>query len=470
MPALGADMDEGTLLEWLVKPGDEVHRGDIIAVVDTAKSAIDVETFHSGTIGQLVVQPGETVPVGTVLATLTSAAAEPAPAGAPARKAGRPAARPAAARPAKPAATRPAGRTGAAGSPLVRQLAQELGIDLGTVQGTGRAGAITRSDVEKAAASRRGRATPLARRIAAELDVDLAAVTGTGPGGAVREDDVRRAAREISEPHRAGLKAPPSPAAPAPPQAAAAPVAEGAAGTAGGPAGPVRGPAPATREERARAMRLATARLMARSKREIPHYYVSNTVDMAGALTWLRDRNRALEMSDRLVPAALLLKAAAVAVRQVPELNGFWADDHFTAADAVHLGVAISLRGGGLVTPAIHDAADLPVGELMARLRDLVSRARGGRLRSSELTDATITVTNLGDQGVESVLGVIYPPQVALVGFGKIVERPWAVGGLLGVRPVANTTLAADHRATDGYTGARYLAALADLLQRPEEM
>ena len=217
-------------------------------------------------------------------------------------------------------------------------------------------------------------------------------------------------------------------------------------------------------------MRQVTARLMARSKREIPHYYLSDTIDLTRAMAWLHDRNRELEVTERIVPAALLLKAAAVAARRVPALNGYWVDDQFAPGEGVHLGVAISLRGGGLVTPAIHDAADLPPLELMNRLRDLVTRARAGRLRGSELTDATITVTNLGDQGVELVYGVIYPPQVALVGFGKVAERPVAVGGMVGARPVVIATLAADHRATDGYTGARFLTTMSDLLQRPEEM
>jgi len=184
----------------------------------------------------------------------------------------------------------------------------------------------------------------------------------------------------------------------------------------------------------------------------------------------MHERNRKLEVSERLVPAVLLLKAAALAARKAPDLNGYWLDDQFSPADAVHLGLVISLRGGGLLTPAIHDAADLRLAELMSRMRDLVTRARAGRLRGSELTDATITVTNLGDQGVESVFGVIYPPQVALIGFGKITERPVAVGGLIGVRPVVVTTLSADHRASDAMTGARYLAELSDLLQRPEEL
>ena len=166
----------------------------------------------------------------------------------------------------------------------------------------------------------------------------------------------------------------------------------------------------------------------------------------------------------------MLLKAAALAAREVPQLNGFWIDDHFVASEHVHLGVAISLRDAGMVAPAIHNADTLSIADLMAQLRDLVSRARTGRLRGSEMTDPTITVTNLGDRGVETVFGVIYPPQVALAGFGKVVGAPYAADGLLGVRSQVTATLAADHRASDGYTGARYLEAIARLLQKPEEL
>jgi pyruvate dehydrogenase E2 component (dihydrolipoamide acetyltransferase) len=470
MPALGADMDEGTVLEWLVKPGDQVRKGDIIAVIDTAKSAIDVESFFTGTVERLVIGVGQTVPVGTVLATITESPAEPTapqptgpPAGRKVPKQPRPAAprrrekKIAAAEQAHPAVPI---------SPLIRKRAHELGVDLAKLRGSGRGGAVTRADVERAGAERqrevapkppspavsRIRVTPLARRVAAELGVDLAGVTGTGPGGAVSEADVRRAV-PAGEAAPARETVPVREAAPAP-QAAQRPAAAAVrSGT-----------------ERALSMRQAIGRLMARSKREIPHYYVSNTVDMTRSLDWLHERNRELEVTERLVPAALLLKAAALAARKVPDLNGYWLDDQFSPADAVHLGLVISLRGGGLLTPAIHDAADLPLAELMSRMRDLVIRARAGRLRGSELTDATITVTNLGDQGVESVFGVIYPPQVALVGFGKVTERPVAIGGLIGVRPVVVTTLAADHRASDAMTGARYLAEISDLLQRPEEL
>jgi pyruvate dehydrogenase E2 component (dihydrolipoamide acetyltransferase) len=216
-------------------------------------------------------------------------------------------------------------------------------------------------------------------------------------------------------------------------------------------------------------MRQSIGELMARSKHEIPHYYLATTIDLGASLAWMADTNATRAVSERLLPAALLLKATALATRDVPAMNGFF-DDGFHAAAAVHLGVAVSRRGGGLVAPALHDADQLDLSALMAGLRDLVGRARAGRLRASEMADPTITVTNLGDQGVEEVFGVIYPPQVALVGFGKIAERPWACGGLLGVRPVVRATLAADHRASDGHDGARFLAAIDRLLQNPEAL
>jgi pyruvate dehydrogenase E2 component (dihydrolipoamide acetyltransferase) len=224
------------------------------------------------------------------------------------------------------------------------------------------------------------------------------------------------------------------------------------------------------RSARQLAMRQAIGALMARSKREIPHYYLSTTIDLATATSWLRARNAGQPPSEQLTAAVLLFKAAALACREVSEVNGFWLEDHFVKSEAVHLGIAISLRGGGLLAPAIHDADTLAVAELMSRLRDLVSRARTGRLRSAETRDPTITVTNLGERGVESVLGAIYPPQVALVGFGKVVDRPWAVDGMLTVRPVVTATLSADHRASDGHRGGLYLEAIDRLLQDPEEL
>jgi pyruvate dehydrogenase E2 component (dihydrolipoamide acetyltransferase) len=166
----------------------------------------------------------------------------------------------------------------------------------------------------------------------------------------------------------------------------------------------------------------------------------------------------------------MLLRAVALALREVPELNGFWIEDAFRPGPGIHLGVAVSLRGGGLIAPAIHDADRKSVDEIMTALKDLVLRARTGGLRGSELADATITVTELGDRGVETVYGIINPPQVALVGFGRIMERPWAEHGLVGARPVVVASLSGDHRATDGHRGGLFLAALDHLLQAPESL
>jgi pyruvate dehydrogenase E2 component (dihydrolipoamide acetyltransferase) len=217
-------------------------------------------------------------------------------------------------------------------------------------------------------------------------------------------------------------------------------------------------------------MRRVIAAAMARSKREIPHYYLATTIDMRKVLNWLAAENAKRPVTKRLLYSALLIRAVALAAREVPEMNGFWIDGAFRPGVGIHVGVAISLRQGGLVAPALHDVDAKPLDQLMAELLDLTTRARKGVLRGSEVADATITVTNLGDQGVESVLGVIYPPQVALVGFGRIVERPWVCAGVVAARPVMAATLAGDHRASDGRRGGRFLGTIDRLLQEPETL
>jgi pyruvate dehydrogenase E2 component (dihydrolipoamide acetyltransferase) len=316
--------------------------------------------------------------------------------------------------------------------------------------------------------------SPAARRRARELGVDADAVTGTGPGGAVTIADVERAAAQPAGARATAAAAPVAAPVAAP---AAVPAAAGAEVAAPGVAAtPAEAPRPAAPSAataaiaRQREMRRAIAAAMSRSKREIPHYYLAEPIPMARALEWLQQRNAGLPITERVLPAVLQLKAVALALARVPELNGFFRDGEFRKSDAVHAGVAISLRGGGLVAPAIHDVHSKPLDALMRDLADLVKRARAGSLRSSEMSDPTITVTNLGDQGVESVMGVIYPPQVALVGFGRVAERAWAENGWVRAMPVVTASLAADHRVSDGHRGALFLAELRERLQRPEEL
>ncbi len=459
MPSLGADMDSGTLLEWRVKPGDAVKRGDIVAVVDTSKAEIEVEIFEDGVIDELLVEEGTKVPVGTALATVRGAEA-----GAPsAAQAGTPSVP----GPSAPAKTQPAAATPPAPTPAEPVATTRTPPDATPP-------ASTPPSVSPPPASSAPphehhlRVSPLARRAAEELGVDLSAVAGSGPGGAITKDDVERAAAGGP----AAATTPPSstaaPAAGAPPTSAPSPPASAPSPPASAPSPPASPPAEPA--DRAAAMRLAIGALMARSKREIPHYYLQTQIDMSTALAWLAEENLRRPLTERLLPSALLLSATAKATAATPALNGFWVDEAFRPADGVHLGVAISLRGGGLVAPALHDADRMTLDELMAGLRDLVARARAGRLRGSEMSDPTITVTNLGEQGVDLVHGVIYPPQVALVGFGAVRERPWAVDGMIGARPIVTATLAADHRASDGHAGGRFLTLIDRELQKPEEL
>ncbi|MFF1881236.1 dihydrolipoamide acetyltransferase family protein [Pseudarthrobacter sp. NPDC058196] len=482
MPSLGADMEHGKVVEWLVKPGDYVHKGDLVAAVDTDKTVMDIESFEEGVVAEFLVDIGDTVQVGTPIARITATPAElPPPPPLTSGSISPDARSPLTANEATPAHPGAAGghpEPGAKVPPPVRHLAHTLGVDVGRLAGSGAGGEVTRADVERAAAAsgtrapepatapeaHRVRSSPLARRLAAELGVDLPAVPGTGPGGAVTEEDVLAAVPPRGRPAREPgadkpAQAPPSEARPAAPAQATEPVL---------PAAPRQEPAAAG--SRTESLRQAIGALMSRSKKEIPHYYLATTLDLAAAMAWMQAANQQRPVTARLVPSALLLKATALAAKEVPDMNGFFTRGAFQPAGAVHLGVAVALRHGGLVAPALHDADTLSLDELMEQLRGLVSRARAGRLQRAEMADPTLTVTNLGDLGVESVYGVIYPPQVAMVGFGKVLEQPWAHNGMLGIRHAAIATLSADHRVSDGLRGGRFLARIDELLQTPEDL
>ena len=426
MPSLGADMESGTIIEWKVAPGDPVTRGQIVAEVETEKANIEIEIFQTGQIGELLVPVGVEVPVGTPLATVVTASAVTSP------------------------------PTPRVTSPIVRHLARELHVDLDTVTPTGRASTITRADVERAAAGSheepsveprleptvepsvrsrpatlpqptRPRVSPRARKLAGELGIDPASLAPRQAGAAITAADLPATRPQPTRPTVA----------------------------------------PSTKPA---GLSAAVGRLMERSKREIPHYYVSDDIDMSATVSWLERTNSARPVDERILPAALLLRAVVLAAQEVPEMNGHFVGGAFVASDAVHLGVAVSLRNGGLIAPVIRDAHAHDLSSLMAAMRDVVARARSGTLRGSDVEAATITVTNLGDRGAASVFGVIIPPQVAIVGFGRVTERPWALDGMVGARPVVTATLSADHRVSHGHTGARFLAIVGRHLSKPEDL
>jgi pyruvate dehydrogenase E2 component (dihydrolipoamide acetyltransferase) len=418
MPSLGAEMEEGTVLQWYVEPGDQVEYGQIIALLDTEKAEIEMESFEIGWIDTLLVQTGETVPVGTPMATVRFEAQ--ASAERPSDSAATPAATPA-----TTPATRPAPTLAPTSPP-------------------------ERHDEPAARLDRRVRATPLARRIARQRGIELENLSGSGPDGAIVEADVLAAddglgRADSSSDSVASREASQAPSVMPSDIASAKP-------------------------DRAVRRRQVIAAAMERSKREIPHYYLATTIELTPALAWLENANVERPISERLLFPALLLKAVANAARRFPQLNGHWIDGTYQPAAAVHVGMVVSLRSGGIVVPTLRDADSRSLGELMAQLRDVVTRARVGRLRSAELSDATLAVTSLGEEGVETIYGVIYPPQVSIVGFGAIHSEVRAEGDLLGTRPVLRATLAADHRASDGQEGSRFLSAIARQLSEPEKL
>lgn len=396
-------MEEGKLIEWLVKPGDRVSRGDIVAVVETHKGAIEIEIFETGEISRLLAEPGQTLPVGAPLARLGDASAGTAPVTPEETEA-------------PPQAPMPAKAPTLAPTPAP-------------------APAVTPAPPIVPAGT--ALASPAARALAADVGIALDTVAGSGPGGAVLLSDVERHA-------------------PARPKSVAEPA----------------------REDRPKGkpgldmtqMRRAIAAAMSRAKREIPHYYLSHEIDLQSAQDWLTLQNAARTPDRRLLMGALFIRATVRALAKVPELNGRFEGEPYAGSDNVHCGLAVAMRGGGLIAPAILDAQALDADQVMQAMRDIVARTRTGRLRNSEITQGTITVSSLGENGVDALYGVIYPPQVALVGFGAPRPRPMGHEGAVELRVAVTVTLAADHRVSDGRRGALFLADIARLLQEPQSL
>jgi len=385
MPSLGADMEAGKLVEWLVKPGDTVARGDVIAVIETQKGAIEIEVFEDGTVHELTAELGDELPVGEPMAVILAQGEQPPATVAPETRA------------------RPAETTDAGPKPVPAKV------------------------VFQPEPTAQHAASPAARARARELGVDLSVINGSGPGGAIILSDVEQAQpRDIEQPSRPG--------------------------------------------SRAEEMRKVIAAAMTRSKTTIPHFYLSQTMDVQPAIDFLARINSERPPSERVLLGAVFVQAMTLAVGKAKTMNGHFVEGAFKPSPVVNPGVAIAVRGGGLVAPALMDAGSLTLDQTMGAMRDLVARARAGRLKGSEMTQGTITLSSLGDTGADTMTGVIFPPQVALVGTGAPHVRPWVLDDQIVPRSVVTVSVSADHRVNDGRQVARFFSEFESLIQAPETL
>ncbi len=446
MPALSPTMEEGTLTKWLVKVGDTVSSGDIMAEIETDKATMEFEAVDEGTIASIDVAEGsEGVKVGTVIATLAgegeSAAAAPAPQAAK-------------------AAPAPAPASGEAQpvSPIAKQMAEELGVDLATVTGTGPGGRIVKADIEAAADGApaapaqaqaakadgaRQIASPLARRIAADKGLDLAAIKGSGPGGRIVKADVEGA----------------QPAAGAPAAAAA----------------PAATPKPATpfvteiphETVKLTNMRKTIARRLTESKQTVPHIYLTVDIRLDALLKLRAELNAALEARGvKLSVNDLLIKALAQALLQVPACNVSYTPEALIQYHRADISVAVSTQTG-LITPIIADAANKSMSTISAEMKALADKAKAGKLQPHEFMGGTASLSNMGMFGIKQFEAVINPPQGMIMAIGAGEPRPYVVDGALSVATVMSATGSFDHRAIDGADGAQLMQAFKALVEKP---
>ncbi|MCZ2111398.1 MAG: 2-oxo acid dehydrogenase subunit E2 [Dehalococcoidia bacterium] len=422
MPQMGADMTEGTLVRWLKQVGDHVERGDILAEIETDKATVELEAYEAGELLTQAVGEGEIVPVGQVIALIGEANEAVAevqrmpPAATPARRVveGTPAT--------AASTTAPAATTAAPGP------ATSPGGDGATPAG-----------------EERLRISPVARRIALEAGVDVRNLQGSGPDGRILRRDVEQAMARQAAPAAATAPAASAPA-PARPQPAPAPA----------PGGTL----PLTK------MRQAIARRMTQSKQAQPHYYLTLDIDMTEAMAFRKQLNDSATEAQRVSINDLVVKACATALQRHPKFNAEYSEHGLVMHERINIDIGIALDEG-LIAPAVLDCGAKSLGRIAEESKDLIERAKNGRLTAEEYSDGTFTITNLGAFGVETLIGIINPPQAAILGVGSVMPRPAVRDGEVVVRQVMKVALSADHRVTDGAEGARFIKEIQALLESP---
>lgn len=346
MPSLGADMDQGKLMDWKIGPGDNIKKGQIIALVETTKSTVEIESFRDGKVLALIANVGDQIAVGSPIATLEVEVGEDATSAMPAR---------------------------VKISPAARKLAYEKKLDITKIVGSGELGEIELKDIEALGS------------------------------------------KETSKSN----------------------------------------------------LREAIAKAMSRSKKEIPHYYLKSQFSLDLLIEWIDKKNKELLPEKRLLVPVVLFKAVLETLKENPEMNGYYKNGNFEPIESIHLGIAIALKSGGVLVPAILDAQKMSLHELNSSFQDLALRTSRSELKNRELTEGTVTITNIGDLGTDEVFGIIFPPQVSIIGLGRIHKTPVIDKDIIRTGFVINITLSADHRVTDGLAGAHFLAAIDKKLQNP---
>ena len=459
MPQMGADMTEGTLLKWLKQVGEEVARGDVIAEIETDKATVELEAFDSGTLLQQVVAEGETVPVGEVIALLGAAGEVPEagerkpPAETPPRRTieqPQPATVGAGSQGSPPEGANPS-PSGPGQSPeLAPPPAPEAEKMHERIDG-GQNGRVQ----EPQEAGMRIRISPVARRIASEAGLDIRNLKGSGPDGRILRRDVETALKSgtVAAPATAAAPAvqvPSRAAAAAPPAAPTRPVA----------VGPSSGTQPLTK------MRQAIARRMTAAKQQQPHYYLTTDVDMTDAMAFRKQLNESASEEQRVSVNDLVVKACALALLRHPKFNAAYTDEGLQFHEQVNIDIGIALDEG-LIAPALLDVGNKSLGRIAMESKDLIERAKGGHLRADEYGAGTFTITNLGAYGVETLIGIINPPQAAILGVGSVMAQPAVRDDQVVVRQVMKVALSADHRVTDGAEGARFIKEIQQILEKP---
>jgi pyruvate dehydrogenase E2 component (dihydrolipoamide acetyltransferase) len=415
MPKLGFDMAEGTLVEWSKSVGDNVAEGDVIALIETDKANVEVTSFKSGVLRALLVEAGAVVPVGQPIAVIGSAdetvdlAALGVEGAAPQEK----------------EAEKPAEEPAGAPAPTPTPAPAE-GAPAEAVEG-------------------RLPASPVARRMADELGIELGQVRGSGPGGRITKQDIET---YLKEREQVAEKAPPPPI----PTPSYEPTME------------------PYHVEPLTPIRRTTGRRMAESKQQAPHFYVTVEVDMAAAMALREQLNALLPEGERLSVNDLIVKAAAVALQKFPRINASFAGEEIRVHDQINIGIAVA-RDVGLLTTVVRDCDKKSLGQIARDARELVGRAREGRMRAEDMVGATFTISNLGMFDVESFIAIINPPQAAILAAGTVKRVPVVdADGQLAVGTRMKATISADHRVTDGAEAARFMQAFKAALEQPMQL